>query len=557
MKILGISYSGDHDSACALSIDGKPIFAIQEERLTRKKHDSSFPLSSIKETLKFAKLKPEDIDYIVIAWSAPLAHLLTDLKINFENFSSPKTFLYTLYSGFHHIWIKGGFKRYKEYFGKSKFLFCPHHLAHAISAYSFSPFGKATILVVDGRGAYEATSIWYADEGRIEPVEIIMFPNSLGLFYAKFTKYLGFKPLSDEWKVMGLAPYGEDGINLKEFISNDEVPYKVHWKKFFGEGLCDVKGIEKVFGKKREENEEIDKKYKDIAFAVQRETEKAMLNFAKYAVKKTGCRNLCIAGGVALNCKANGLIANSDFIDNIFVQPAASDEGASLGASFYPYLLFDKKLPKFELKHLYLGPSYENEVEDILKKYKLPYEKLINPEKIIPELLLDGKIIGLFKGRMEFGPRSLGARSILADPRKEEMKDKVNNSVKYREWWRPFVPSILEEFYFDYLDAKFLSPFMILSFPVKSDKREKIKAVVHIDGSARPQSVNKNVNPFYYNIINEFYKKTGVPAVLNTSFNLKGEPIVCSPFDAIRTFYTSGLDFLIIENFLVYKNKNL
>lgn len=555
MKILGISYSGDHDTACALSIDGKLIFAIQEERLTRKKHDSSFPVNSIKETLKFSKLKPEEIDYVVIAWSNPLKELFFDLKLNFKNKLSPKSILYTLYSRIHHLWIKGGFKRYEQFFGKSKFLFCDHHLAHAISAYICSPFKEATILVVDGRGAFEATSIWYANDGKIEPVEIINFPNSLGLFYAKFTKYLGFKPLSDEWKVMGLAPYGKEGISLKEFISNDEIPYKVHWKKFFGEGLSDVSGIEKIFGKKRNEDEEINDKHKDIAFAVQRETEKAMLNLARYAIEKTGCKNLCIAGGVALNCKANGLIANSNFIENIFIQPAASDEGASLGACFYPYLLFEKRLPKFELKHLYWGNSYENEAFELLKKYKLPYEKLINPEKTIAELIYDGKIIGLFRGRMEFGPRALGNRSILADPRDFEMKDKVNNSVKYREWWRPFAPSILEEFYFEYLNARFLSPFMILSFPVKEDKKEKIPAVVHIDGSARPQSVNKEINPFYYNLINEFYKKTGVPVLLNTSFNLKGEPIVCSPFDAIRTFYTSGLDFLIIEDFIVYKKK--
>lgn len=553
MKILGISYSGDHDTACALSIDGNLIFAISEERLTRKKHDSSFPLNAIKQTLKFANLKPEEIDYVCIAWSHPLKQLFFDFKLIFKNNPSPKAFLYTLYSRFHHLWINGGFKRYEEYFGKSRFLFCDHHLAHAISAYVYSPFDEAVILVVDGRGAFEATSIWYAKDGKIEPVEIIEFPNSLGLFYAKFTKYLGFKPLSDEWKVMGLAPYGKEGISLKDFISNDYIPYKVYWKRFFGKGLEDVSGIEKVFGPKRNENEELNEKHKDIAYVVQRETENAMLNLAKYAVEKTGCKNLCLAGGVALNCKANGLIANSNFIKNIFVQPAASDEGVSLGACFYPYLLIDKKLPKFELKHLYWGPSYEDDIEKTLKKYKLPYERLNKPEKIIAELLADRKIIGVFHGRMEFGPRALGNRSILADPRDPEMKDKVNNSVKYREWWRPFAPSILEEYYFDYLDARFLSPFMILSFPVKKEKRNKIPAVTHVDGSARPQSVNKEINPFYWNIINEFYKKTGIPLVLNTSFNLKGEPIVCSPFDAIRTFYTSGMDYLLIEDFLISK----
>lgn len=554
MKILGISYSGEHDSACALSIDEELVFAISEERLTKKKHDSSFPVNAIRETLKFADLKPEDIEYVCIAWSHPLKQLFFDLKLTLKNNPSPKEFLYTSYFRLYHLWIKGGFKRYEEYFGKSKFLFCDHHLAHAISAYAYSPFKEATILVVDGRGAFEATSIWYAKDGNIEPVEIINFPNSLGLFYAKFTKYLGFKPLSDEWKVMGLAPYGKNGIDLKEFITNEEVPYKVHWKKFFGKGLTDVSGIEKILGPKRNENEEISEKFKDIAFAVQKETEKAMLNLAKYAVQKTGCKNLCLAGGVALNCKANGLIANSDFINNLFVQPAASDEGASLGACFYPHLLLEKKLPKFELKHLYWGPFYnEKVIENILNTYKLPYEKLKNPEKVIAELLVDGKIIGLFQGRMEFGPRALGARSILADPRKKEMKDKVNNSVKFREWWRPFAPSILEEYYFDYLDAKHLSPFMILSFPVKKDKRDKIPAVIHVDGSTRPQSVNKKINLFYWSIINEFYKKTGIPVILNTSFNLKGEPIVCTPFDAIRTFYTSGLDVLVIEDFLITK----
>ncbi len=555
MKILGISYSGEHDTACALSIDRELVFAISEERLTRKKHDSSFPVNAIREILRLANLKPEDIDYVCIAWSTPLKQLFFDLKLTLKANPSPKSFLYTSYSRFRHLWIKGGFKRYEQYFGKSKFIFCDHHLAHAISAYTYSSFKEATILVADGRGAFESTSIWYAKDGEIEPVEIINFPNSLGLFYAKFTKYLGFKPLSDEWKVMGLAPYGKEGISLKDFISNESVPCKVYWKKFFGRGLADVSGIEKVFGPERNENENLNEKHKNIAYAVQKETERAMLNLAKYAVEKTGCKNLCLAGGVALNCKANGLIANSDFIENIFVQPVASDEGASLGASFYPFLLTDKKLPEFELKHLYLGPSYEGKIEKILKKYKLPYEKLKNPEKNIAEIISNGKIIGIFHSRMEFGPRALGNRSILADPRNEEMKDRVNNSVKYREWWRPFAPSILEEYYFDYLNARFLSPFMILSFPVKKEKRDKIPAVTHIDGSARPQTVNKDVNPFYWNIINEFYKKTMVPVLLNTSFNLKGEPIVCTPFDAIRTFYTSGLDYLVMEDFLVYKSK--
>lgn len=554
MKIIGISYSGDHDSSCALVIDGELKFAISEERLTRKKHDSSFPINSIKEALKFSNLKPEDIDYVCISWSNPLKQFIFDLKLLFKNKFSFKGLLYTSYSNLYKLWIKGGFKRYENYFGKSNFLFCDHHLAHAISAYSYSPFNEATVVVIDGRGAYEATSIWYAKDGKIEPVEIIKFPNSIGLFYAKFTKYLGFKPLSDEWKVMGLAPYGKDGISLKEFIENESIPYRINWKRLLRSGLNDVSGIEEIFGRKREEDEEINEKHKDIAFACQRETERAILNIVKYAVEKTKCKNLCLAGGVVLNCKANGIVANSGIIDDIFIQPAASDEGAALGSAFYPYLIFEKRLPKFLMDNLYLGPSFkEEEIERILKNCKLKYEKLINPQKLISELISDGKIIGLFQGRMEFGPRALGNRSIIADPRKEEMKDKVNNSVKYREWWRPFAPTILEEKYFEFFDTKFLSPFMILSFPVKKEMKDKIPATVHVDGTARPQSLNKKINPFYYEIIYEFYKKTNVPAILNTSFNLKNEPIVCTPFDAIRTFYTSGLDYLVLENFLVFK----
>jgi carbamoyltransferase len=277
MKTLGISYSGEHDTSCALVVDGKLVFAVSEERLTRIKHDASFPIKSIETALRFAKLKSSDIDYVVIAWSPPLRQLRFDIGLTLRSSPSPKSLLYTLYSRSRHLWIKGGFKRYEQYFGKSKFLFCPHHLSHAISAYAYSPFNEATAVVIDGRGAYEATSIWHAKDGKIEPVEIINFPNSLGLFYAMFTKYLGFRPLSDEWKVMGLAPYGKDGIDLKDFIQNENVPYEVNWKQLLRKGMSDVSGIEEIFGPGRKEWEEINEKQKNIAFAVQRETEKAKL----------------------------------------------------------------------------------------------------------------------------------------------------------------------------------------------------------------------------------------------------------------------------------------
>lgn len=256
-----------------------------------------------------------------------------------------------------------------------------------------------------------------------------------------------------------------------------------------------------------------------------------------------------------MNCKANGIIASSGLVDNIFIQPAATDDGAALGAAMYPSVFLEHKLPDWTMDHVYYGPSFgSDEIMRTLESYKIPYTRMSDPERTVAQMLADGLIIGLFNGRMEFGPRALGNRSILADPRIADMRDRVNNSVKYREWWRPFAPSVLEEHYKEYFDTKFMSPFMILSFPVKEEKRAQIPAVTHIDGTARPQSVSKKTNPFYWNVINNFHQITGVPVLLNTSFNLKGEPIVCTPYDAIRTFYTSGLDALLMENFLLLKD---
>ncbi len=553
MKNIGISFSGGHDSSACFVKDKELLFAISEERLTRKNHDSSFPLKAIHSGFIQSQWAPEDVDYVVLGWQSPIKYFIHDLSI-LTNTSLMDT-LRSISSHIKNIYSKGGLKSYEREFGKTRLLYCDHHLAHAISSYAYSPFNEATILVIDGRGAFESSSIWYAKDGFIKPVEFIKWPNSLGFLYAKFTKYLGFQPLSDEWKVMGLAAYGKEGINLSDFINHEKKIYKVNWKEIYGKGLQDVSGIEKILGTQRkDENEDISDRFKDIAFAIQQETEKAMLNLTEYAIKKTGCKNLCLSGGVALNCKANGMIVNSGLINDIFIQPAASDEGVSLGAALYPYLLSEKRLPKVEMKHSYLGLQYSSEqVEGILKLYKLTYIKMNNRAYDIAKELAMGKIVGHFNGRMEFGPRALGNRSILADPRIAEMKDKVNNSVKYREWWRPFAPSILEEHYSEFFKTGILSPFMILSFPVIESKKEVIPAAVHVDGTARPQSVNKNTNQEYWEIINEFYKLTNVPVLLNTSFNLKGEPIVCSPFDAIRTFYTSGLDVLAIDKFLIRK----
>jgi carbamoyltransferase len=431
--------------------------------------------------------------------------------------------------------------------------FVDHHLAHAISAYSYSGLDKAAVVVMDGRGAWEASSIWYGHDGYLDHVLTIPWPNSLGLFYAQFTEYLGFVPNSDEWKVMGLAPYGHPGVKLEEFISFNHESYKVNAPLLF-ERSNGTSAIAKRLGPERTPESEIDESFKNIAFAVQDACEVAMLALVKHALDITKCRNVCLAGGVALNSKANGKIQASGMVDHIFVQPAASDDGVALGAVLAPYMDKGGRLPMKPMRHAYLGPEYSDaEIEKALTTFKLRATKLDHVAGTAAEMLASGKILGWFQGRMEFGPRALGDRSILSDPRDPEMNAKVNNAVKFREWWRPFAPSMLREVAEEYLESAYDSPFMILTSPVRPEKRSVIPSVTHVDGSARPQTVEKEVNPLYWNLINEFGKRTGVPVVMNTSFNLRGEAIVNTPTDAVRTFFSSGMDALVIGSFLVEK----
>jgi len=558
MKVLGINYSNTHDSSACLVKDGSVVFAVAEERLSRLKHDGRFPQHAIQACLDYLNIQIDDLDYICFSWPLPQKFYWHDLKC-FLSGEFPISYRYFIYSNLYFLSMwrqRGGFKRVVYHFGptKARVHYVDHHLAHAISAFAFSGFKEATVVVMDGRGAWEATSVWYGHDGRLEHVFTIPWPNSIGLFYAEFTYYLGFAKFSDEWKVMGLAPYGEPGVNLRTFIIPDDEPYWVNAPRLLGKHAEDVSGIEAVLGPRRRPGIELDGRYRDIAFAVQDATEQAMLSVIKMAVEKTGCRNVCLAGGVALNAKANGKIWNSGLVDNLFIQPAAADDGTALGAALYPYLKTEGRLPVVKIRDVYLGPGYtDEEIEKTLIRYKLRYTRLDDPARVGAQLLAEGKIIGWFQGRIEFGPRALGARSILADPRNPEMKDKVNNAVKYREPWRPFAPSILEEAVDAYLENPYESPFMILTFQVKPSKRDEIPAVTHVDGSTRPQTVKRQVNLVFYRLIEEFKKLTGVPVVMNTSFNLRGEPIVCSPTDAIRTFYSSGLDALIIGNYLVEK----
>ena len=556
MNILGVSF-GFHESAACLVRDGELVFACAEERLTGQKQDSSFPIRAIQAALDFAGLKMSDIDHVAIGWPRPIEtyrhnlRLMLTGKMPFSVIRWQKLLL-----GFareqHH---RGGELDLIRAFGRPRrrVHFIHHHLAHALSAYCLSGFDESAILIIDGRGAREATTLWEATESDLRLLEQYDYPNSLGVFYAGMTQMLGFQPFSDEWKVMGLASYGKATFDLSQLIKTNEERYFVNGRRFFGRTDYDQSGLEEVVGQRRVDDELTERHY-NLARSAQDACEQAMMALLRRINKLTGRRKLCLAGGVALNCKANGELLRSGLIDEIYVQPAAGDDGACIGAAFAVYQKLGLALPRCALGHSYLGLEFSNEqIEKVLQVYKLPYRRTENPSHAAAELLAQNHLVSWFQGRMEFGPRALGNRSILADPRFVENRDRVNEAVKFRESWRPFAPSVLEEkaqLYFEDFEP---SPYMILSFWATKTGAREIPAVVHVDGSCRVQSVSRATNPRYYELLQEFDRLTSVPVIMNTSFNLKGDPIVCSPKDAIQTFYTSGLDDLVIGDFVVSK----
>ncbi len=558
MLVIGINYSQMHDSSACIVRDGELLFAVAEERISRVKHDARFPLLAIQACLDRAGAKAAQVDEVCLGWQRPGALFRHDLKC-YATGRQALTYLNLLNSVRYSVSMRhqeSGAKAFARRFGPAKapMRFVDHHLAHAISAYGYSGFDDSAIVIMDGRGAWEATSIWHGRNGRIEHVLTIPFPDSIGGFYSAFTEYLGFVPNSDEWKVMGLAPYGQPGVNLDAFIDPEAAPYRVRAKRLNGGRTGAFSGISALLGAPRAAEGDIDDRHKNIAYAVQHYCERAMMSVVRMALAKTRSRNLCLAGGVALNSKANGKILASGIVDKMFVQPAASDDGVALGAALAPYLDNGGRLPMRAMRHAYFGPAFDDEaIEASLKTYKLHYTRVNDPACVAAELLAQGKILGWFQGRMEFGPRALGSRSILADPRDPEMTPKVNNAVKFREWWRPFAPSMKKEVAPDFVESATDSPFMILTAQVRAEKRAVIPAVTHVDGSARPQTVEKEINPLYWRLIDEFGKRTGVPVVMNTSFNLRGEAIVNTPTDAVRTFFSSGMDALVIGSFLVEK----
>ncbi len=593
-SILGIS-AFYHDSAACILIDGKIIAAAQEERFTRKKHDPSYPHNAIEFVLSYAKLKLSEVDQIVF-FEKPFLKFerLLETYVAF----APKGFV--SFSKAMPIWIKEKLFQKNLLFNKLKthdknyksdknIFFSDHHLSHAASAFFPSPFDEAVVLTADGVGEWATTTVAVGKDNNLEVKKEIHFPHSLGLLYSAFTYYTGFKVNSGEYKLMGLAPYGnpiyEDKIKHLVDIKEDGT-FRLDQKYFnYATGLTMTNDkFNNLFGQnpRNPQKEKITQFHMDIAASTQKVTEEIMIKLAKAVRKEYDIKNLCLAGGVALNCVANGKILKEKIFDNIWIQPAAGDAGGSLGAALALWHIEHKNKRTVnsvdDMKGSYLGTEFnqeeiENELQSVGANFEtLNYDDLINKTS---EFLSKEKAIGWFQGRMEFGPRALGGRSILGDPRSDDMQKNLNLKVKYRESFRPFAPSVLREDLSDWFDTNVDSPYMLLVANIKSDKkiemtdnqkklfgidklnikRSEIPAVTHVDYSARIQTVSKNTNKRYYDLISKFKEKTGCPIIVNTSFNVRGEPIVNSPTDAFNCFMGTELDYLVIGNCILDKNK--
>lgn len=566
--ILGINCF-THDAAATLLKDGIPVFACEEERLNRQKHTKAFPKYAIEYALKENDLTINDLDHIAFFFDYKLA-TINFIKYIFKYF--PQSLIFVTADrpsiGMDILTMDQRIKREFNLSSRNnhyKFHYVKHHECHAASSYFVSPFEESAILSIDGWG--ELTSTWLGKgyDNKFEVISVTNYPNSIGSFYATLTDYLGFQMLSDEYKVMGLAPYGKPTFKDKfkeliRFKDNGEIElnlkYFTFWKKNWTETKWYSDELIKLLGPNRKEEDEITERHMDIAATLQYVTEEAIIHIARNLYKLTKSKNLAYAGGVALNCVANRKILERTAFKNIFVQPAANDAGASLGAALYCYHVILQQPRKYLMEHCYLGGEFEDgAITKAIEESGLKPLKSNDIAKEIAKLIADGKIIAWFQGRMEFGPRALGNRSILADPRRADMKDIINAKVKFREPFRPFAPSVLEEKADEYFEGPSHSPFMLLVAPVKESKKNIIPAVTHVDGTARVQTVNTTQNPLYYRLISEFEKLTGVPVILNTSFNVKGEPIVFSPDDAIKCFLKTDIDYLVMANYIIQKNK--
>jgi len=594
-SILGIS-AFYHDSAAAILVDGKIIAAAQEERFTRKKHDSSYPYNAVEFVLKYSKLKLSEIDHIVF-YEKPFLKFerLLETYVAF----APKGFKSFCRS--MPIWLKdklfqkkmlmNELQRHDQNFSDdNKLFFSEHHLSHAASAFYPSPFKEAVVLTADGVGEWATTTVATGNENNLEILKEIHFPHSLGLLYSAFTYYTGFKVNSGEYKLMGLAPYGEPkykNIILEKLVDvKEDGTFMLNQEYFnYSTGLTMTnEKFNRLFGEKprNSKNEKLTQFHMDIASSIQEVTEDIMMKLCKSIKKEFNSKNLCLAGGVALNCVANGKIEKEKIFENIWIQPAAGDAGGALGAALALWHIEQnnprKTNSKDDMKGSYLGPEFsQSEIESELKKIGAKFE-VINDDQIInktSEDIANGYAVGWFQGRMEFGPRALGARSILGDARSDSMQKTLNLKVKYRESFRPFAPSVLREDLSEWFEIDKDSPYMLLVANVNSKKtlqmndkqkklfgidklnvkRSEIPAVTHVDYSARIQSVHKETNPKYFELLKKFKEKTNCPVIVNTSFNVRGEPIVNTPTDAFNCFMGTELDILAIGNCYLEKNK--
>ncbi len=596
-SILGIS-AYYHDSAACLVQDGQIVAAAQEERFTRKKHDAGFPYHAVEFCLNHRGLAIGNVDYLVF-YDKPL--------IKFERLL--ETYLSYAPQGIRSfltaipVWIKEKLflrnlldKAFRQVGGLEKadslppLLFGEHHESHAASAFFPSPFQEAVVLCMDGVGEWATTSAWVGRDNRLTPLWEIPFPHSIGLLYSAFTYYTGFKVNSGEYKVMGLAPYGEPKY-VKTILDNliDVKPdgtFRLNMEYFaYCTGLRMTSDkFDELFGAPpREAESELTQREMDLARSVQEVTEIVMLRLANSLHKETGIKNLCLSGGVALNCVGNGRVLREGPFDKLWIQPAAGDAGSALGAALnvhYHYLDQSRTCQDTEdsMRGSYLGPSWSNEeIEAVLRKLDAPYERLEDSAFYdrVATYLAEEKVIGWVQGRMEFGPRALGGRSILGDPRSEKMQSVMNLKIKYRESFRPFAPSVLRERVSDYFEIDTDSPYMLLVAPVAEQRRVALKAdeeklwgiellnvpksdipaVTHVDYSARVQTVTASTNPRYYQLLQSFEKKTGCGVLINTSFNVRGEPIVCTPEDAYRCFMRTEMDVLVLENCVLRKEQ--
>lgn len=603
MKILGIS-AFYHDSAAAIIEDGEVVAAAQEERFTRKKHDPNFPSNAIKFCLEYGGAKIDQLDAIAF-YDKPLLKFERLLETYYA--FAPKgisSFITAI-----PVWLKEKMflkrlireelNNIEPYDGKKlKLLFPEHHLSHAASAFYPSPFNEAAILTIDGVGEWATASICHGKGKDIKILKELKFPHSIGLLYSAFTYFLGFKVNSGEYKLMGLAPYGvPDCDEVRHYVDviykhlirvNEDGSIWLNQEYFnYATGLRMIhdKKWEKLFGfKKRNSESELEPHHCNLGLAIQEVTEDVVLKMAEEAKRLTSANHLCMAGGVALNCVANGKVYQKKIFQDIFIQPAAGDAGGALGAALAAYhIYFEKERKKPEgldgMKGAYLGPGFSHtNVELTSKKYNAEYTFFQSTEelcKYVAQKLSEGNVIGWVQGRMEFGPRALGGRSILGDPRNEEMQKKLNVKIKYRESFRPFAPSVLSEDCCNYFEHDSISPYMLLVQPVKENRRKPLPegynsfsikeklyylrsdmpAITHIDFSARIQTVHKETNPVYWQLINEFKKLTGYGVIVNTSFNVRGEPIVCTPEDAYRCFMRTEMDYLVVGNYVFDKKE--